>query len=127
LARQNLVNPEDALKYVPSTTIRKRYVGDRNALLGGRSFGTLQPSRGLVYLDGYLLSNFLGRFDAPRWNMVTPEALERVDVLYGPFSAIHAGNSIGTTVVMTERTPRALEWGLSVTGHGEHFSLYDDA
>ena len=100
------MNPEDALRYVPSTTIRKRYVGDRNALVGGRSFGTLQPSRGLVYLDGYLLSNFLGRFDAPRWNMVTPEALEKVDVLYGPFSAIHAGNSIGTTVVMTERTPR---------------------
>ena len=48
LSGQNLVNPEDALKYVPSTTIRKRYIGDRNALLGGRSFGTLQPSRGLV-------------------------------------------------------------------------------
>ena len=105
LAEQNLFNPEDALRYAPSTVIRKRYIGDRNALLGGRSFGTLQPSRGLVFLDGYLLSNFLGRFDAPRWNMVTPEALERVDVLYGPFSAIHAGNSIGTTVVTTERTP----------------------
>ena len=75
LRQQNLMNPEDALRYVPNTTIRKRYVGDRNALVGGRSFGTLQPSRGLVYLDGYLLSNFLGRFDAPRWNMVTPEAL----------------------------------------------------
>jgi iron complex outermembrane receptor protein len=127
LSQQNLVNPEDALKYAPSTMIRKRYIGDRNALIGGRSFGTLQPSRGLVFLDGYLLSNFLGRFDAPRWNMVTPEALERVDVLYGPFSAIHAGNSIGTTVVMTERTPRKLEYGLSVTGHGESFSQYGES
>jgi iron complex outermembrane recepter protein len=127
LSRQNLVNPEDALKYVPSTTIRKRYIGDRNALLGGRSFGTLQPSRGLVYLDGYLLSNFLGRFDAPRWNMVTPEALERVDVLYGPFSAIHAGNSIGTTVVMTERNPRSLEWGMSLTASGQGFSQYGES
>ena len=45
LAEQNLVNPEDALRHVPSTTIRKRYPGDRNALVGGRSFGTLQPSR----------------------------------------------------------------------------------
>jgi iron complex outermembrane receptor protein len=122
LAEQNLVNPEDALRYAPSTVIRKRYIGDRNALLGGRSFGTLQPSRGLVFLDGYLLSNFLGRFDAPRWNMVSSEALERVDVLYGPFSAIHAGNSIGTTVVMSERTPRHLEWGASVTGYAQRFS-----
>ena len=92
--------------------------------MGGRSFGTLQPSRGLVYLDGYLLSNFLGRFDAPRWNMVTPEALERVDVLYGPFSAIHAGNSIGTTIVMTERTPRRVEWGVGLTGYGQGFEQY---
>jgi iron complex outermembrane receptor protein len=126
LREQNMVNPEDALKYVPNTTIRKRYIGDRNALMGGRSFGTLQPSRALVFLDGYLLSNFLGRFDAPRWNMVTPQALERVDVMYGPFSAIHAGNSIGTTVVMTERFPQALEWGLSLTGHGQNFDLYGD-
>jgi iron complex outermembrane recepter protein len=127
LSRQNLVNPEDALKYAPATTIRKRYIGDRNALLGGRSFGTLQPSRGLVYLDGYLLSNFLGRFDAPRWNMVTPEALERVDVLYGPFSAIHAGNSIGTTVVMTERNPRNLEWGMSLTAYAQRFGQYAES
>jgi len=127
LDEQNLFNPEDALRYAPSTVIRKRYIGDRNALLGGRSFGTLQPSRGLVFLDGYLLSNFLGRFDAPRWNMVTPEALERVDVLYGPFSAIHAGNSIGTTVVMTERRPARLEWGASLTGYGQRFEQYGDA
>ena len=53
LSQQNLVNPEDALKYAPSTMIRKRYIGDRNALIGGRSFGTLQPSRGLVFLDGH--------------------------------------------------------------------------
>ena len=126
LSEQNLVNPEDAIRYVPNTTIRKRYIGDRNGLLGGRSFGTLQPSRGLVYLDGYLLSNFLGRFDAPRWNMVTPAALERVDVLYGPFSAIHAGNSIGTTIVMKERTPSSLEWNVALTGHGHHFSQYGE-
>ena len=30
LRAQNLVNPEDALKYVPNLTIRKRYIGDRN-------------------------------------------------------------------------------------------------
>jgi iron complex outermembrane receptor protein len=126
LAEQNVFNPEDALRYAPSTVIRKRYIGDRNALLGGRSFGTLQPSRGLVFLDGYLLSNFLGRFDAPRWNMVTPEALERVDILYGPFSAIHAGNSIGTTVVMTERTPTRLTWGASFTGYGQRFGQYGE-
>ena len=108
LRAQNLVNPEDALRYVPNLTIRKRYIGDRNALIGGRSFSTLQAPRGLVFMDGYLLSNFLGRFDAPRWNMIAPEEIDRIDVLYGPYSAIYPGNSIGTTVVVTTRKPDEL-------------------
>lgn len=124
LRDQNLFNPEDALKYMPNTSIRKRYIGDRNAMLGGRSFGTLQPGRGLAYVDGYLISNFLGRFDGPRWNMVTPEAIARVDMLYGPFSAIYPGNSIGTTVAITERTPQAFEASARLTGYSQSFSHY---
>lgn len=124
LREQNLFNPEDALKYVPNTSIRKRYIGDRNAMIGGRSFGTLQPSRGLAYVDGYLISNFLGRFDGPRWNMITPEAIARVDVLYGPFSAIYPGNSIGTTVAVTEREPRQFEASARLTGYRQHFDQY---
>src|SRR3990172_416279 len=127
LREQNLINPEDALRYVPNTTIRKRYIGDRNALIGGRDFGTLQPSRALVYVDDYLISNFLGRFDAPRWNMVTPEAIERVDVLYGPYSALFPGNSIGTTVVMTERAPEMTEGSVRLTGNSQDFDLYGDS
>lgn len=127
LREQNLFNPEDALKYVPNTSIRKRYIGDRNAMIGGRSFGTLQPSRGLAYVDGYLISNFLGRFDGPRWNMVTPEAIDRVDVLYGPFSALYPGNSIGTTVALSERTPREFEASARVTGYRHRFSEYGHA
>jgi iron complex outermembrane receptor protein len=126
LRDQNLVNPEDALRYLPATTIRKRYIGDRNALIGGRNFGTLQPSRALVYVDGYLLSNFLGRFDAPRWNMLTPESIERVDVLYGPYSALYPGNSIGTTVVVHERPPQGFEASARLGGHRQEFSAYGD-
>lgn len=121
---QNFVNVEDALKYMPDMTIRKRYAGDRNSLIGGRSFSELQAPRGLVYADGYLLSQFLGQFNAPRWNVVAPEELERVDVLYGPFSAIYPGNSIGTTVVMTTRKPQKFEGSARV----QYFSQrLDDA
>lgn len=124
LREQNLFNPEDALQYMPNTTLRKRYIGDRNALIGGRSYGTLQPSRALVYLDGYLISNFLGRFDAPRWNMITPEAIERVDMLYGPYSALYPGNSIGTTVAVTQRAPKGFELSGRVIGYQQHFEQY---
>lgn len=105
LQQQNIFNPEDALRNLPSLTIRKRYSGDRNALVGGRSFATSQAPRALVLMDGYLLSNFLGRFDAPRWNMIAPEEMARVDVVYGPFSAVYAGNSIGTTIAITTVKP----------------------
>lgn len=109
LSAQSFLNTEDALIYAPGTTVRKRFIGDRNANLGGRSFGTTQPARGLAYVDGYLISNFLGRFDAPRWSIVSPEEIARVDVLYGPFSALYPGNSIGTTVAITTRTPQQAE------------------
>src|SRR6185295_10128047 len=124
LRTQNLVNPEDALRYVPNLTIRKRYIGDRNALIGGRSFSTLQAPRGLVLMDGYLLSNFLGRFDAPRWNMVSPEEIDRIDVLYGPYSALYPGNSIGTTVQVRTRRPEERELSVRTTAFGENFDQY---
>lgn len=124
LREQNLFNPEDALQYMPNTTVRKRYIGDRNAVVGGRSFGTLQPSRALVYLDGYLISNFLGRFDAPRWNMISPEAIERVDVIYGPYSAIYPGNSIGTTIAVMQRAPKDFEVSGRVIGYRQQFDQY---
>lgn len=75
-------------------------------------------------MDGYLLSNFLGRFDAPRWNMIAPEEIERVDVLYGPYSAIYPGNSIGTTVAVRTRRPDKLELSLRTTGFSERFDEY---
>lgn len=124
LEEQNIFNPEDALRYLPSTTVRKRYFGDRNANVGGRSFGVLEPGRALVYLDGYLISTFMGRFDAPRWNMVNNEALERVDMLYGPYSAIYPGNSIGSTVVMSERKPKGFEASASLKYNRQTFSEY---
>jgi iron complex outermembrane receptor protein len=124
LQQQNLFNAEDAAAALPSTAIRKRYLGDRNANVGGRSHGVLQPGRALVYLDGYLISNFLGRFDAPRWNMVNLEAIERIDAFYGPFSALLPGNSIGSTLMLTERQPKGFEASASLRYAQQDFSEY---
>ncbi|WP_371867310.1 TonB-dependent receptor [Duganella lactea] len=122
--QQNIFNPEDALRNMPSMTIRKRYSGDRNALVGGRSFSTVQAPRALVYMDGYMLSNFLGRFDAPRWNMIAPEEMSRVDVLYGPFSALYPGNSIGTTIAVTTSRPSAFSGSVRIVGQDQASDQY---
>ena len=124
LGAQSFVNTEDALQYAPSTTVRKRFIGDRNATLRGRSSGTLQAPRGLAYVDGYLISNFLGRFDAPRWSTVSPEEISRVDVLYGPFSAIYPGNSIGTTVAITTRAPQEFEASTQAQYYSQRYKDY---
>ena len=97
----NATDAEDALKYLPSLLVRKRYIGDYNhAVLSTRASGTGNPARSMVFADGILLSNYLGNSatNAPRWMLVTPEEIERVDVLYGPFSAAYAGNSVGAVV-----------------------------
>lgn len=123
----NARDSEDALKYFPSLNVRKRYVGDYDhAVLQSRASGTNNSARSLVYVDGVLLSNLLGNGAAftPRWGLVTPEEIERVDVLYGPFSAAYPGNSVGAVVDYVTRMPSALEVRASVSGFGEDFHVY---
>ena len=108
LQRQNITESADALKYAPNMMVRKRYIGDPGAVISGRNAGTLQSARGLVYADGLLLSNLMtnGWEGAPRWGMVTPQEIGAVDVLYGPYSALYPGNSLGTTVLIHTVLPQ---------------------
>jgi iron complex outermembrane receptor protein len=125
--RINATDAEDALKYLPSLLVRKRYIGDYDhAVLATRASGTGNSARSLVYADGILLSNLLGNGASftPRWGLVSPDEIERVDVLYGPFSAAYPGNSVGAVVDYVTRMPRGPEaharYGYSV----ERFDLY---
>jgi iron complex outermembrane receptor protein len=124
LDRLNVINAEDALKYLPSFGIRKRFIGDENATFSVRGTSNQQSARGLVYLDGLLLSNLLGNSwsNPPRWSMAFPENFDRVEVLYGAYSALYPGNAIGATVLMTTRMPDKLE----VTGEVQAFTQHVD-
>jgi iron complex outermembrane recepter protein len=124
----NATDSEDALRYLPSLLVRKRYIGDYNhAVLSTRASGTGNPARSMVYADGILLSNYLGNgpTNAPRWGMVVPEEIERVDVLYGPFSAAYAGNSVGAVVDYVTRMPTRFEAHAKVTAVHQPFDLYN--
>ncbi len=103
----NLTSTVSALRNFPNVFIRERFIGDKNALMSIRGTTNRQPGRTLVYADGELLSNFLGTGfgNSPRWFLVAPEELEKVAVIYGPFSALYPGNSIGGTVLITTRMP----------------------
>jgi iron complex outermembrane receptor protein len=108
LQQQNVTESADALKYAPNMMVRKRYIGDPNAVISGRNSGTLQSARSLVYADGLLLSNLMtnGYDGAPRWGMVSPGEIGAVDILYGPYSALYPGNSLGTTVLIHTVLPQ---------------------
>ena len=108
----NATNVEDTLKYLPSLVIRKRHIGDTQAPLATRTSGVGASARSLIYADGALLSALIGNNNtsaSPRWSMVTPQEIARIDVLYGPFSAAYPGNSIGAVVNITTRLPDKFE------------------
>ncbi|MGY3040166.1 iron complex outermembrane receptor protein [Rhodanobacter sp. TND4EL1] len=115
LQQQNVTESADALKYAPNLMVRKRYIGDPNAVISGRNAGTLQSARSLVYADGLLLSNLMtnGYDGAPRWGMVAPQEIGAVDILYGPYSALYPGNSLGTTVLIHTVLPERLTASVS--------------
>lgn len=122
----NIMTSSDAFRYMPSILIRERYIGDRNAIVSTRTTGTIQSALVLVYADNVLLSNLLGNsFNfAPRWGMVSPAEISRVDVMYGPFSALYPGNSIGAVLTMTTRMPDDFEVHAMGTAAVQPFSLY---
>ena len=124
----NLATPEDAIKYMPSIQVRSRYIGDTNAPVGMRTSGTSASARNLIYADGILLSSLLGNNNtntgSPRWNTVSPGEIERVDVMYGPFSAAYAGNSIGGVINITTRMPEKFEFGADAQASWQTFNLY---
>lgn len=122
----NVINTEDIVKYSPDTMTRKRYIGDRNAIIETRTASATSSARSLVYADGMLLSNLLGNSYSypPRWSSVSPEEIQRVDFFFGPYSAEYPGNSIGTTVFMTTRMPEKFEGDVKVQGFSENFDQY---
>jgi iron complex outermembrane recepter protein len=123
----NATDSEDALKYFPSLLVRKRYIGDYNhAVLSTRASGTGNSARSLVFADGILLSNLLGNGASftPRWGLVTPEEIERVDVLYGPFSAAYPGNAAGAVVDYITRMPDRFEAHAKLNYASQDFNLY---
>lgn len=126
-ASVNATDSEDALKYLPSLNVRKRYAGDYDhAVLASRASGSGNSARSLVYADGILLSNLLGNGAsyAPRWGLVSPAEIERVDVLYGPFSAAYPGNSVGVVVQYTTRMPTRFEADAKLAVFGQDFAQY---
>ena len=123
----NIVDPEDSVKYFPSLFLRKRNNGDPQTVLATRTWGLSSSARSLVYADDILLSALIGNNNtnaAPRWGLLSPEEISRVDFLYGPYAAAYPGNSEGGVLLFTTKMPDQLIVDGTQTEAFQTFNLY---
>ncbi len=123
----NIVDTEDAIKYFPSLFVRKRNFGDTQPVLATRTWGVNSSARSLVYADDILLTALIANnntLGAPRWGLVTPEEIERIDFLYGPFAAAYPGNSAGGVLQISTKMPEKFTGSLSQTEAFQKFNRY---
>ncbi len=123
----NVVDTEDVLKYMPSIFLRKRNYGDTQAVMASRVWGVSSSARTLVYGDGVILTALIANnnnIGAPRWGLIAPVEIERMDMMYGPFAAQYPGNSMGAVLEITTRMPERLEGSVTQTTAWQDFSLY---
>lgn len=122
----NVATTEDLVKFEPSLTIRRRFIGDSNGTLGIRGSNMFQTSRSMVFADGvplhyHLQSRWSG---APRWTMVSASEIARVEVLYGPFSAEYSGNAMGGVVLIETAIPQKREFHFDGAFFSQQFKAY---
>lgn len=123
----NAVDVEDAAKYLPSVFIRKRNEGDTQPVLATRDWGVNSSARTLVYVDDIPISALIANnntIGAPRWGMLSPDEIDHIDMLYGPFSAAYPGNAMGGVMRIVTRTPDKPEVTIEQTEALQSFNLY---
>ncbi len=123
----NTVNTEDMLKYAPSLVVRKRHYGDTQDPVATRTSGLGASARNLIFVDGIMISSPIGNNNgaaSPHFGVAAPQDVSRIDVLYGPFAARYAGNSIGATINITTRMPEQFEFYADAIGAMQDFSQY---
>ena len=128
-ARQqiNAVNPEDLLKYAPSLVVRKRHYGDTQDPIATRTSGVGASARTLIYVDDILISSPIGNNNttaSPHFGVIAPDDVSAIDVLYGPFAAEYAGNSIGAVLNIITRMPDQFEVHADALGAIQDFGQY---
>lgn len=127
----NMTTSDDALKYMPSLFLRKLNpaggLPNTGVTVQTRTWGVGSSARSLVYADDLLLTALIANnngIGSPMFGLVAPEEIERVDVLYGPFAAQYAGNSMGGVIKYTTRMPEKLEVSVKDTVSVQDFHLW---
>lgn len=109
--RVNIITSQDAVRYMPTIFVNETRGGTQGSLQT-RTFAA-SSERNIVYLDNIPLNPLIGRggqggfFGGLQtfFKIVSPEEIERVDFISGPFAAQYDGRSMGGVLTYTSKMP----------------------
>ena len=124
----NAVDTPDALKYFPGIFVRKRDSADYNgAPVGSRIWGNNYSAKHIVTVDGVPITNQIfqnNSYGSPKWWVTSPDDIQTIEVMYGPFSAAYSGNATGAVVNIATQMPETFEASVNTTLATQHFQKF---
>jgi iron complex outermembrane receptor protein len=121
LEKKQLTTSSDVLKYLPSVSVVSRQPG-ADARLKIRGLG--RGGRSIAVSDGVTMTDFTSTYSNVNWSDLAPEEIDKVEVTYGPFSALYSGNAMGGAVSITTKEPEKRQMSISA-GYGfQTYSVY---
>ncbi len=105
LARAPEVTVDELLHRLPSVAYSRTYAAECGP---GREItlrGIPDQKRTLILVDGVPIND--GVTGAVNWSMIPKEAIERIEVVRGPMSALYGSGAMGGVVNIITRQPRA--------------------
>ena len=113
-------NTDDILKMVPGIVVNRSWgIFSRNAAVTMR--GMPGSSRTLVLLDGVPLNKTAG--GTVNWHLITPDELERIEVVKGPGSALYGMNAMGGVINLISKQAHETFSGTAKVGYGTYNTI----
>lgn len=110
-------NTDNLLKMIPGINVNRSWgIFSRNASVTMR--GMPGSSRNLILLDGIPLNKTAG--GTVNWHLVTPEEIDRIEVVKGPGSTLYGNNAMGGVINIMTRQPQKKLSGFAEAGYGTY-------
>jgi len=114
------INTDDLLKMIPGIVVNRSWgIFSRNAAVTMR--GMPGSSRSLILLDGIPLNKTAG--GTVSWHLVTPDEIERIEVVKGPASTLYGNNAMGGVINIITKHPEKQLQGSAGIGYGTYNTM----
>jgi iron complex outermembrane receptor protein len=110
-------NTDDLLRMIPGINVNRSWgIFSRNASVTMR--GMPGSARSLILLDGVPLNKTAG--GTVSWHLVTPEEIEKIEVVKGPGSTMYGNNAMGGVINIITKQPKKRLEGFAGIGYGTY-------